>query len=177
MQAKPGPDAGTTAQRRKRPAAAPALARTPKKAARVEEHDLPFQLAVAARKPLQAKALQHSRPTVDECRVVYAALAEIFPGTATARVTSSHGSGGQTTCLDSLIRTMLSQNTTDTTSARAFARLKAAFPAWEQVRTADPAAVEAEIKLCGLAATRTARMQAILQTLHAERGECSLEHL
>jgi len=37
--------------------------------------------------------------------------------------------------LDSLIGTILSQNTTDDTSARAFANLKRRFPAWEEVRS------------------------------------------
>ena len=73
--------------------------------------------------------------------------------------------------------TILSQNTTDVNSHRAFASLKAAFPTWEAVRTADPAAVEESIRSGGLAATKTARIQIILNTLHAERGECSLEFL
>lgn len=37
-------------------------------------------------------------------------------------------------------RTILSQNTTDTTSNRAFTSLKAAFPTWEDVRNAPPGA-------------------------------------
>ena len=43
------------------------------------------------------------------------------------------GSWGQLSVLDSLIRTMLSQNTTDTNSRRAFQGLKAKFSSWEQV--------------------------------------------
>lgn len=35
--------------------------------------------------------------------------------------------------LDSLIGTLLSQNTTDNNSRRAFASLKSAFPTWEEV--------------------------------------------
>jgi hypothetical protein len=38
------------------------------------------------------------------------------------------------------VRTILSQNTTDITSQRAFSQLKAAFPTWEEVRTAQPGA-------------------------------------
>lgn len=41
-------------------------------------------------------------------------------------------------CPRTQVRTMLSQNTTDITSARAFASLKAAFPTWEGVRDAPP---------------------------------------
>lgn len=161
---------GTDEKRRRRSASTPRP--EPAKRARAEAVD-------ANDKRSRRRALPISRPTVDECRVVYDALAQLFPEKAGAPT----GEGGGGACgqrrevLDSLVGTMLSQNTTDTTSARAFAQLKRAFPEWEQVRTADPAAVEAQIKLCGLAATRTERIQAILQTLHQERGECSLEYL
>ena len=37
------------------------------------------------------------------------------------------------TVLDGLVITLLSQNTTDAISRRAFASLKAAFPSWDQV--------------------------------------------
>jgi endonuclease-3 len=37
------------------------------------------------------------------------------------------------TVLDGLVTTLLSQNTTDAISRRAFAALKAAFPTWDQV--------------------------------------------
>ena len=40
--------------------------------------------------------------------------------------------------LDALIGTILSQNTTDVNSHRAFCNLKASFPTWEQVRTSKP---------------------------------------
>lgn len=36
------------------------------------------------------------------------------------------------------VRTILSQNTTDVTSARAYTSLKQSFPSWELVRTAAP---------------------------------------
>lgn len=134
-------------------------------------------LTAPVKKP---RALPQSKPTVGECRVVYEALAQLFPHKAAEFVygkVQAGACGQRRSVLDSLIGTMLSQNTTDTTSARAFAQLKAAFPTWEQVRTADAAAVELQIKLCGLAATRTERIQAILETLHLESGTCCLEHL
>ena len=79
--------------------------------------------------------------------------------------------------LDSVIGTILSQNTTDLTSARAMKKLKENMPDWETVRTADPAAVMELIKEGGLAQTKTERIQAMLNTIREERGECSLEHL
>ena len=121
-----------------------------------------------------APAPKQTKPSAHECVQVYQALAQLFPEKA---ATPKPNHGPRRSVLDSLVGTMLSQNTTDTTSARAFAQLKAAFPEWEQVRTAEPADVEKQIKVCGLAATRAERIQAILQTLHAEQGVCSLEHL
>lgn len=46
------------------------------------------------------------------------------------------------TVLDSLVRTILSQNTTDTLSARAFQSLKDSFPTYKAVLTAPVADVE-----------------------------------
>ena len=79
--------------------------------------------------------------------------------------------------LDSLVRTILSQNTTDVTSHKAFASLKARFPTWDSVRTGDPAGVADSIRCGGLSDIKTGRIQTILNAIHAERGECSLEHL
>lgn len=57
----------------------------------------------------------------------------------------------QSSVLDSLVRTILSQNTTDKTSIRAFASLKETFPDWEAVRTADVGDVAESIRVGGLA--------------------------
>ena len=79
--------------------------------------------------------------------------------------------------LDSLVGTILSQNTTDATSAVAFANLKRAFPTWESVRVADPRPVEAAVKCGGLAEIKVRRIQVILNTLHEERGAACMEYL
>ena len=79
--------------------------------------------------------------------------------------------------LDSLVGTILSQNTTDATSAVAFANLKRAFPTWEAVRVADPRPVEAAVKCGGLAEIKVRRIQVILNTLHEERGAACMEYL
>lgn len=79
--------------------------------------------------------------------------------------------------LDSVVGTILSQNTTDLTSARAMRKLKRSFSSWEEVRTADADKVEEAIKEGGLAKTKTARIQSMLDTIVKERGECSLEYL
>ena len=79
--------------------------------------------------------------------------------------------------LDSLVRTILSQNTTDVTSARAFHQLKSRFPNYDEMEHATHSDIEAEIKCCGLAEKRALVIKAILQTLRSERNELSMEYL
>ena len=45
------------------------------------------------------------------------------------------------------------------------------------MRLAAPEVIEEAIRPGGLAAIKTGRIQLILDTLHRERGECSLEHM
>lgn len=79
--------------------------------------------------------------------------------------------------LDTVVGTILSQNTTNINSHRAFLQLKARFPTWDAVRTAKPAAVQASIKCAGLAPKKTPWIQHVLKTLHSERGKTSMEYL
>ena len=85
--------------------------------------------------------------------------------------------GGQTLVLDSLVRTILSQNTTDKTSIRAFITLKDKFPTWEQILAAPDEDVEEAIKVGGLAAIKVQRIKALLQALKDDGKGCSLEWL
>jgi endonuclease-3 len=85
-----------------------------------------------------------------------------------------HRHGGP---LDQLIATVLSQHTSDTNTARSFASLKATFPDWEAVRTAETAAVADAIRSGGLARIKAPRLQAILGSILGERGRLDLEHL
>lgn len=133
---------------------------------------------------------QHLRPTAQECQAARDGLAalhgdpkraalgeEKFEAAEGQEAAKSQKESWQKTVLDSLVCTILSQNTTDVNSARAFANLKQKFPEWEMVRTAENGAVEESIKSGGLAAIKTERIKVILNTLKTERGECSLEHL
>jgi endonuclease-3 len=69
--------------------------------------------------------------------------------------------------LGGLVATILSQHTSDTNSARAYARLVETFPTWEAVRDAPVTAVEETIRSGGLARQKAARIQAILRELTA----------
>lgn len=122
-----------------------------------------------------AAAAHRSGPSAEECWAVRDALASLH-----GEPDKPHGTacgGDRRSVLDALVGTILSQNTTDLTSARAFAKLKRALPDWDAVRTADPAVVEDAIREGGLAEVKTARVQAILRSVFEERGETSLEHL
>ncbi|KAM0895965.1 hypothetical protein ACQ4PT_023488 [Festuca glaucescens] len=81
------------------------------------------------------------------------------------------------TVLDGLVTTLLSQNTTDAISRRAFASLKAAFPSWDQVLDEEGNGLEDAIRCGGLAATKAARIRAMLRGVKEKRGVICLEYL
>uniref|UniRef100_A0ACD6AKY5 Uncharacterized protein n=1 Tax=Avena sativa TaxID=4498 RepID=A0ACD6AKY5_AVESA len=81
------------------------------------------------------------------------------------------------TVLDGLVITLLSQNSTDAISRRAFASLKAAFPSWDQVVDEEGKGLEDAIRCGGLAATKAARIRAILRGVREKRGAICLEYL
>src|SRR4030043_1927920 len=62
-----------------------------------------------------------------------------------------------------LILTILSQNTSDANSGRAFARLRLRFPTWEALLGADPRDIGEAIQGGGLARIKAPRIQAILE--------------
>jgi len=80
------------------------------------------------------------------------------------------------TALGSLIATILSQNTNDANSGRAYDAMRAAFPTWLEVMNADPGALEDVLRPGGLARTKARRIQDILRDI-AARGPLDLEYL
>ncbi len=77
-----------------------------------------------------------------------------------------------------LVATVLSQNTSDLNSGRAYASLKAAFPGgWDEVRTANVSRVAASIQSGGLANVKAPRIQAILQDIFDRNGHTGLDHI
>ena len=79
--------------------------------------------------------------------------------------------------LTELVGTILSQNTTDTNTARSLASLRATFPTWEEVMLADTAEVVAAIRSGGLANRKAPRIQAIIREIIARRGDGDLTFL
>ena len=64
-----------------------------------------------------------------------------------------------------LVRTVLSQNTSDGNRDRAFDRLRELYPTWEEVRDAPTEDVIEALRPGGLANTKAPRIQAILREL------------
>ena len=72
---------------------------------------------------------------------------------------------------DTLVAIILSQNTNDRNSHRAYEALRISWPRWEEVAEADPADVAATIRVGGLAEQKTATIQNTLRAFHEEWNE------
>lgn len=79
--------------------------------------------------------------------------------------------------LDVLVQTILSQNTSDTNSHRAYENLRMRFRTWDAILHARVSEVESAIVVGGLAKTKARRIRDIIREIHAERGEVSLRFL
>jgi endonuclease-3 len=79
--------------------------------------------------------------------------------------------------LDTLVGTILSQNTNDVNRDRAYKRLRQRFPEWEQVRDAPAEEVIEAIRPGGLANQKGPRIQKALRRITEKRGELSLDFL
>lgn len=122
------------------------------------------------------------RPTPEECYYATASLAVLHPHVVERnddrRATLLESCGLRDSITDSVISTMLSQNTTDKNSKQAYATLKKTFPSWSDVVACDDLdRIEDAIKVAGLAKTRAERIRSLLRTIKDERGEPSLDYL
>ncbi len=79
--------------------------------------------------------------------------------------------------LDELVATILSQHTSDTNTARAFASLSSTFDSWDDVREAPVEQIEHAIRSGGLATVKARRIKDMLQEIFAEHGQTNLDHL
>lgn len=76
-----------------------------------------------------------------------------------------------------LVLTLLSQNTSDANSGRAFIRLLDAFPDWPSLLDADVKAIERAIQPGGLAPTKAPRLQAMLREIWSRVGSFDLSFI
>ena len=79
--------------------------------------------------------------------------------------------------IDVLIETILSQNTSDANSGRAFASLKASFDSWEAVASAPAEHIAQVIRSGGLSQIKSVRIKQILEQIEKEHGRISLNSL
>ena len=79
--------------------------------------------------------------------------------------------------LDTLVATILSQNTSDVNSHRAFRRLKDRYPDWEPLLHADPSEVASVIRSGGLADIKAKRIIGALNRVMEEAGSLKLAFL
>ena len=79
--------------------------------------------------------------------------------------------------LDELVLTVLSQNTSDINTGRAYRAMRERFPGWREVMEADPEALVDVLRPGGLANQKAPRIQAILRELDASEHGLDLEWL
>ena len=82
-----------------------------------------------------------------------------------------HGKGGRrSNPLDTLIGTLLSQNTNDRNSYRAWVNLRRKFPSWDKVAAAPLTSVSSAIKVGGLRNQKARRIKEILARVRRDWG-------
>jgi endonuclease III len=79
--------------------------------------------------------------------------------------------------VDELVLTILSQNTNDVNSLRAFEALKAHYPTWHAVLAAPVDELTYTIRIGGLGPQKAPRIQAALSRILEERGNFDLDFL
>jgi endonuclease-3 len=79
--------------------------------------------------------------------------------------------------VDLLIATILSQNTNDRNSYKAFQNLKKKYSGWEDAAKDRVTSIEKVIRIAGLGKQKSAAIKNFLSSLLKERGRVSLKHL
>jgi endonuclease-3 len=76
--------------------------------------------------------------------------------------------------LDMLIGTLLSQNTNDRNSHRAYVELRKRFPTWKKVADAPVNAIASAIRVGGMKNQKSKRIKGLLRTVHEQFGSYRL---
>lgn len=79
--------------------------------------------------------------------------------------------------LDGLVHTVLSQNTSDVNSRRAFEALKRSFPGWAEAAAAETGKIEEAIRQGGISRVKAERIKILLDTIREDGGSYSLEYV
>lgn len=108
-----------------------------------------------------------------KAKLLYDLLVERF-----GKPTWKPGDNPETEVMDELIATILSANTNDVNSGRAFADLKEQFGAdWDRVRMAPLDEIKAAIRPAGMYNQKAPNIVATLETIVADRGNYDLRFL
>jgi endonuclease-3 len=81
------------------------------------------------------------------------------------------------TPLDAIIGTILSQNTNDKNSYKAYRNLKDNFKNWDELAELTPKKIEKYINIAGLGKQKSNAIYEILQSLNARQKSVSLDHI
>lgn len=79
--------------------------------------------------------------------------------------------------VDMLLATILSQNTNDNNSFRAYNNLLQNFESWEGILSAKQKTLEKIISVAGLTQQKASAIKNFVNTIHRERGQITLEYL
>ena len=79
--------------------------------------------------------------------------------------------------IDMLIATLLSQNTNDKNSHRAYIQLKKTFPSWSEIAGVPWQKIATSIRTGGMANQKSKRIKKIIRTIEKEYGSIDLDFL
>lgn len=104
------------------------------------------------------------RPKVEQCTEI---LEDIYGVPQTEEIDP----------VDLLVQTILSQNTTDTNSLKAYGRLKSAYPHYEALIATPVSEIAKQIKVGGLADVKAKRIKEALRRIKRDSGAVDLQFL
>ncbi len=79
--------------------------------------------------------------------------------------------------VDMLIATILSQNTNDNNSYKAFSQLREKYKDWESAASARRNSIESAIRVAGLGKQKSASIKGFLTDIQEKKGKISLDYL
>lgn len=169
------------------PASKSSKTKSPKKAAKATPEALRDRKLKAHAQYAGAKASpfpSFPHPTASEAKLAHKILTQLHgartrPDKIVARPDRA-GCGDSPSVLDALVRTILSQNTSDANSTRAKRSMDAVYggsDSWPAIVAGGQAKLQDAIKSGGLSVVKSKVIISILQQAHAKYGEYSLDHL
>ena len=84
---------------------------------------------------------------------------------------------GRSDALDTLIRTILSQNTNDVNRDKAYAEMRRRFPTWEDVMAAGPGQLASAIRAGGLAPSKSKYILGVLEWVQETFGTLNIDFI